>query len=182
MPPNGPATEPEAEPSDCPPKQWDPRGISLGRCAPGLKTGSMLLHQASISPCLLVERALAGSVIQGRGVAREKFSWAVGCCSALAVWKPRYLRIATAKICGTTSPLDLLPQPGLTAYRPPPSIPITSDWRATAWASRSRWRRFRRYGECNGLETAGSVSLTQRRVMTAISSAGPPRLAARGAV
>ncbi|HUB44154.1 MAG TPA: tyrosine-type recombinase/integrase, partial [Acetobacteraceae bacterium] len=32
----------------------------------------------------------------------------------------RYLRIATSKVCSTTSPLDLLPQPVIPAPQPPP--------------------------------------------------------------
>ena len=33
----------------------------------------------------------------------------------------RYLRIATSRVCSTTSPFDLLPQPG--TPQPPPAVP-----------------------------------------------------------
>ena len=76
----------------------------------------------------------------------------------------QYLRIATNKVCATTSPLDLLP-------RPVPAEPTTSI--RTILTSRPMGRCaleladvFRRYGEA--YREQHGASLAQSRVMTAI--------------
>src|SRR5215831_13719441 len=50
----------------------------------------------------------------------------------------RYLRIATSRVCSTTSPFDLLPQPG--TPQPPPAAPqhfcAPGRWSAPSW----KWR------------------------------------------
>ena len=79
----------------------------------------------------------------------------------------RYLRIATSKVCATTSPLDLLPRP--VAHR-------AAAHRASALLSAGPMDRprlevadvFRRYGEAYREQHGASLSTAQRRVMTAI--------------
>ena len=79
----------------------------------------------------------------------------------------RYLRIATSKVCSTSSPLDLLPHP----------IPVESEpATASALLSVGPMERpklevadvFRRYGEAYREKHGASMSTAQRRVMTAI--------------
>ena len=79
----------------------------------------------------------------------------------------RYLRIATSKVCSTSSPLDLLPHP-----IPVEPAPAT----ASALLSAGPMERpklevadvFRRYGEAYREKHGASMSTAQRRVMTAI--------------
>jgi hypothetical protein len=58
------------------------------------------------------------------------------CCLVIAAWRltARYLRIATTKVCVTTSPLDLLPRP--VAAEPKPAAPQHSR-AASRWIARS---------------------------------------------
>ena len=79
----------------------------------------------------------------------------------------RYLRIATSKVCATTSPLDLLPHPV--------PIDVKADRAIALLSGRPMGRSgpevadvFRRYGDAYREQHGGSLSTAQRRVMTAI--------------
>ena len=79
----------------------------------------------------------------------------------------RYLRIASSKVCSTVSPLDLLPQPVAAEPKgaPPQYFQLLRDMDRPKLEVADV---FRRYGEACRQEHGASLSIAQRRVMTAI--------------
>ena len=79
----------------------------------------------------------------------------------------RYLRIATTKVCATSSPFELLPRPAPTVPPTRPPAVLLSG----APMDRPKLEVadiFRRYGEAYREQHDASLSIAQRRVMTAI--------------
>ena len=79
----------------------------------------------------------------------------------------RYLRIATSKVCSTSSPLDLLPHP-VCADPKPATAPALLSGAAMDRPKLEVADIFRRYGEAYREKHGASMSTAQRRVMTAI--------------
>jgi Putative transposase/Transposase zinc-binding domain len=78
-----------------------------------------------------------------------------------------YLRIATTKVCSTKSPLDLLPQP-LSAEPKARRSAVVLQRRKMDRPKLEVADVFRRYGEAYCQKHGASLSMAQRRVMTAI--------------